>query len=312
MLVGEVNLPPLEQVRYFGEGDELQLVFNFHVNQYLYLALAREDPDPLRKAVANLPPIPDYCQWANFIKNHDEQTLDQLTPAERDEVFEAFAPRPGMRLYGRGIRRRLPGMLEADDARIRMAYSCMFSLPGVPVLFYGEEIGMVENLNVAGRAAVRTPMQWQSGRKAGFSTAPLKEFRRLPTSGAHGADSINVATQRRDESSMLNWLERMIRRRKEIAEFGFGKPEILDVGDNDVFAHQCDWEGRAVVALHNFSRDPRNVSIEDVVDRSVGDVIELWGNRVYNAGAVDPTSIELDGYGYRWLRIRRKGQELLL
>jgi len=312
VLVGEVNLPPVDQLRYFGEGDELQLIFNFHVNQYLYLALAREDPDPLRKAVLALPRIPDYCQWANFIKNHDEQTLDQLTVAERNEVFEAFGSKPSMRLYGRGIRRRLPGMLDGDEARIRLAYSLMFSLPGVPVLFYGEEIGMFENLRVPGRAAVRTPMQWQAGRKAGFSTAPLKALRRSPTAGDSGADAINVADQRRDAGSMLNWMERLIRRRNEVAEFGFGKPEVHDVGNDAVFAHSCDWEGRVVVALHNFSAQPCKVSIEDLVGRSAQDVIELWGDRVYTTEAVDPASVELDGYGYRWLRIRSQGQELLL
>ena len=312
VLVGEVNLPPIDQLRYFGDGDELQLILNFHVNQYLYLALARQDPDPLRKAVAGMPRIPAYCQWANFIKNHDEQTLDQLTPAERNEVFEAFGPKPSMRLYGRGIRRRLPGMLEGDEKRLRMAYSLMFSLPGVPVLFYGEEIGMFENLRVKGRAAVRTPMQWQSGRKAGFSTAPLDQLRRRPNAGEKGSDAINVAAQRRDPSSMLNWMERLIRRRNEAAEFGFGEPEVLDVGEQAVFAHSCDWEGRVVVALHNFSDRPCRVTIEEVLDKSVVDVIELWGNRVYTTDTVNPRSVELDAYGYRWLRVRRKGQELLL
>ena len=148
ILLGEVNLPPKQQREFFGDedGDELNLVFNFSVMQRIYLALARGDARPVEKALADLPDVPFDSQWATFLRNHDELTLDQLTDREREEVFAAFGPEPDMQVYGRGLRRRLPPMLDGEDQRIRMAYSLLFSLPGTPVLFYGEEIGMGENL----------------------------------------------------------------------------------------------------------------------------------------------------------------------
>ena len=166
VLLGEVNLPTDEQRRFFGDedGDELQMLFDFHGMQATWLSLARGDARPLIGALRRRPPIPHEGAWASFLRNHDELTLDKLTPAQRDEVFAAFGPDPDMQLYGRGLRRRVPSMLGGDQRWIRMAYSLMFALPGTPTLFYGEEIGMAENLAVEDRLAVRTPMQWTSGR----------------------------------------------------------------------------------------------------------------------------------------------------
>src|SRR4051812_4395998 len=163
VLLGEVNLEPAEQREFFGPtGDELNLAFNFTLNQAMWLAFAREDPEPLERALAALPGIPPDAAWANFVRNHDELTLDKLDEGERADVFAAFGAEKSMQAYGRGIRRRAPSMLGGDARRIRMAYSLMFSLPGTPVLFYGEEIGMAENLAVDGRLAVRPPMQWSA------------------------------------------------------------------------------------------------------------------------------------------------------
>ena len=162
MLLGEVNLPPEDQRTFFGDedGDELQMLFSFTVNQAMYLALAREQSAPLEQALAALPAIPPDCQWASFARNHDELTLDKLSASEREEVFAAFGPEKELQLFGRGLRRRLPTMLDGDQQRLRMVYSLVFSLPGTPVLFYGEEIGMGENLAIEGRMSVRAPMQW--------------------------------------------------------------------------------------------------------------------------------------------------------
>ena len=173
VLLGEVNLAPEEQRKFFGDedGDELQLLFSFTVNQAMYLSLAREDATPLARALEALPPIPEDCQWANFVRNHDELTLDKLSEEERQEVFDVFGPEKDLQLYGRGIRRRLPTMLGGDESRIRLVYSLAFSLPGTPVLFYGEEIGMAENLAIEGRYSVRAPMQWSADPQAGFTTA---------------------------------------------------------------------------------------------------------------------------------------------
>ena len=175
-------------MRYFGDDDELSLVFSFYVNQHLYLSLAREDPDPLRKALEAMPPIPDGCQWANFIKNHDEQNLDKLTPAERQRSSTPSRRRSRCRLYGRGIRRRLPTMLEGDERKLRLAYSLLFSLPGTPVLFYGEEIGMCENLRRQGPAR-RPHADAVEGvaRRAASQPPPPKDLLRDPPRGDFGA-----------------------------------------------------------------------------------------------------------------------------
>jgi trehalose synthase len=310
LLLGEVDLVPNEQVKFFGDDDELNMTLSFYVNQHLYLSLAREEADPLRKSLEVLPPIPSYCQWANFLKNHDEQNLSKLTPAEMEEVFQAFGPDKAMQLYQRGLRRRLPSMLGGDERRLRMAYSLMFSLPGTPVLFYGEEIGMAENLRVKGRLAVRTPMQWKSGPNGGFSVASPRELTRRPPNDEFGPDRVNVAQQRRDPASMLNWMERLIRRRKETGELGFGKFELLDVGQRSVFAHTCDWDGRVVVAIHNLGEEECEVDLAILSGPDVIEVAEIWGDDEYRPPK--DGRAQLNGYGYRWFRVLKKGQELLL
>ena len=179
-LLGEVNLPYPQQKEFFGgaDGDGLNMQFDFIGMQRLYLSLARQDAGPLAAALRERPALDVTSQWANFVRNHDELTLDKLSMPERKEVFAAFGPDPDMQLYGRGLRRRLPTMLGGDERRIRLVYSLMFSLPGTPTLFYGEEIGMGENLDVEGRLAVRTPMQWDDGPNGGFSTAPKRRLTR--------------------------------------------------------------------------------------------------------------------------------------
>ena len=195
ILLGEVNLPPDDQRTFFGDedGDELHMLFSFTVNQALYLALARESAAPLEQALAELPAIPSDCQWASFVRNHDELTLDKLSAAEREEVFAAFGPEKDLQLFGRGLRRRLPTMLDGDQQRMRMVYSLMFSLPGTPVLFYGEEIGMGENLAIEGRMSVRAPMQWSDEPNGGFSTVEdAKALCRPVTEGAFGPERVNA------------------------------------------------------------------------------------------------------------------------
>src|ERR1700754_208657 len=172
ILLGEVNLDPPQVREFFGDEDELHMAFDFSLNQAMYLALARGEAAPLAAALQARPEIPEDCAWATFARNHDELTLDKLTDGERAEVFAAFGPDPGMQLLRRGLRRPPPTMLDGDQDRLRMVYSLVFSLPGTPVLFYGEEIGMAENLGIEGRAAVRSPMRWSGERHAGFSLAP--------------------------------------------------------------------------------------------------------------------------------------------
>jgi glycosidase len=225
-------------------------------------------------------------------------------------VFTAFGPDPGMQVYGRGLRRRLPPMLGGDPQRLRMAYSLLFSLPGTPVLFYGEEIGMGENLDAEARNAVRTPMQWSDEPGAGFSTADPATFPRPVTEGEFGPLAVNVAGQRRDPGSLLNWFERLIRRRRETPEIGLGAWSVITNDAPAVLAHRCDWNGSTVVAVHNFGAEPCRVDLRlDDLDDAAGAESLLDG--ASEQPLEEPVlHLTLGGYGYQWLRIRRRGQRL--
>jgi maltose alpha-D-glucosyltransferase/alpha-amylase len=301
VLMGEVNLEPADQRAFFGDedGDELHMVLNFTANQAMYLAFASEQAEPLVRALEALPQIPGDCQWANFVRNHDELTLDKLSEAEREEVFAAFGPEPEHQLFGRGLRRRLPSMVDGDQDRIRLAYSLAFSLPGTPVLFYGEEIGMGESLEIPGRLSVRSPMQWSSERHRGFTTAG-EPSRPLAPGDAE------VAAQRRDPDSLLTWMELLIRRRRECPELGFGEMTILDTGDPAVLAHRADWDDSTILVAHSFTGEPRSVELEigeadSVVDLFGSDELKPRRGRV---------TVELGRYGHRWFRVRRRGQRV--
>ena len=305
-LLGEVNLPAGQQREFLGDedGDELHVVLDFLGNQALYLALARGDAAPLAEALRTFPDIPDISALGRFVRNHDELTLDKLGEDERQEVFARFGPDPGMQLYGRGLRRRLPTMLGGDERAIRMVYSLVFSLPGTPVLFYGEEIGMGENLAIEGRYSVRTPMQWSAEPNGGFSTVDdPSPLRRPMVTGAFGPERVNVHAQRRDPHSLLNWLERLFRRRRECPELGFGRLAILDAGAQNVLAHRCDWEGSTVVAVHELAGRATTVTLplddgDALMDLAGSDDVAL------------PATLELDAYGARWFRVRRPGRRL--
>jgi trehalose synthase len=302
ILLGEVNLPP-EQLGAFA-GDQLDMLFAFTVNQALYLALAREDAGPIAGALDALPALPPECQWAHFVRNHDELTLDQLTDAERQEVFAAFGPDPDMQLYGRGLRRRLPGMLGGDERRMRLTYSLMFSLPGTPVLFYGEEIGMAENRAIPGRYAVRAPMQWSGEEHGGFTTAE-RPGRAPLADGPFGFREVNVAAQRRDPDSFLNWIERLIRRRRECPELGWGDCTVLAQDDPAVFAHRADWGDSTVVAVHNLAA--RATEAELALDTR-GVLVDLFGaDELALEGGL---RVALEPHDHRWFRLRRPGQRV--
>jgi maltose alpha-D-glucosyltransferase/alpha-amylase len=264
VLLGEVNLSAADQRAFLGDedGDELHMVFDFLGNQAMYLSLARGDAAPLIATLRDFPALPQAASLGRFVRNHDELTLDKLSDVERQEVFARFGPDPSLQLYGRGLRRRLPSMLDGDEAAMRMVYSLAFSLPGTPVLFYGEEIGMAENLDIDGRYSVRAPMQWSAERHGGFSTAPEDaELRRPLVQGRFGPEHVNVAVQRREPHSLLNWFERLIRRRRECPEIGFGELTVLDVEAPSVLAHRCDWEGSTIVAVHELAGRPAEVRL---------------------------------------------------
>jgi trehalose synthase len=309
VLLGEVNLPYKDQLTFFGgpDGDGLNMQFDFMGMQAMYLSLARGDAGPIADALQQRPALDLTSQWANFVRNHDELTLDKLSDSERQEVFDAFGPEQDMQLYGRGLRRRLPSMLGGDQRRMRMAYSLAFSLPGTPVLFYGEEIGMAENLDIPGRFAVRAPMQWTAGRNGGFSSAQKRRLTRPLTDGLYGPDRVNAADQRHDHQSFWWFMRNLIYTYRQQPEIGWSTAEVLKQPNPSVLAHVCrEKSGWAMVALHNFGADSTIVPIH-LAGAPPGSLLVdllhgLGGHELDSKGRID---VGLDGYGYRWLRLRR-------
>jgi trehalose synthase len=312
-LLGEVNLPYKDQTTFFGgpDGDELTMQFDFIGMQNLYLSLARGDARPLAKALGARPSLSPDCQWATFVRNHDELTLDKLTDDERAEVFAAFGPEKKMQIYGRGLIRRLPPMLGGDPRRIRMVYSLLFSLPGTPVLFYGEEIGLGENLDAGERMAVRPPMQWTADRNGGFSTAKASQLVGPVVQGAYGPDHVNVNDQRQDPDSLLNFMSMLIRRYRECPELGWAELEIIKQPHFDVVAHRCTWGDGSMLAVHNLSSEPRMVPIRLADCDDSCELVDLLQTGRTRLGGSGDTDLELDGYGYRWLRVTRLGDRRL-
>jgi len=308
IMLGEVNVTPDQLGRFFGDedGDELQMLFNFPAMQGLYLGLARHDAQPLIDALRSLPAAPAESQWASFVRNHDELTLDKLTDDERQEVFDAFGPEEEMQIYGRGLRRRLPPMLAGDGERIRMVYSLMFAMPGAPTVFYGEEIGMGENLAVEGRRSVRTPMQWTDEPSAGFSSADRGDLRRPLPDGGYGPEHVNVRAQRRDPGSLLNWFERIIRLRREAPEVGWGDWTILDTGVRALVAIRYDWQGTTLVTVHNFATDTVTVRL-DLTDVDWTAARDLLGDDLVEPTADGRLVVEIGRSGYRWMRLETPG-----
>ncbi len=300
ILLAEANVSREKVSQYFGDDARLHMLFAFLVNQYLFLALARQVAAPLAQGLRMLPVPPMTGQWANFLRNHDELDLGRLSEEDRRKVFEEFGPEPRMQLYDRGLRRRLPPMLGGDRRRIEMAYSLMFSLPGTPVLRYGVEIGMGEDLSLPERESVRTAMQWSDEPNAGFSTAPAGRLGRTVVSdGDFGYERVNVAAHQRDPKSLLHWMERLVRARKQCPEIGWGSWEALETGDPAVFALRSTWEGSSVITVHNLA--DRDAAVRLSLDGHLS-LYELLGDRPYEV--VDSSQeIKLEPYGYRWFRL---------
>ena len=299
VMLAEANVTPDKVGEYFGDGDRLQMMFNFYANQHLFLAMTLQDRRPLVEAFRKLPELPRVCQWANFLRNHDELDLGRLTDAQRQQVFEALAPEPGMRLFGRGIRRRLAPMLDGDRRRLELAYSLMLTLPGSPVFWYGEEIGMGDLLTLEGRNSVRTPMQWNDERNGGFSTAPSSQLvRPVVEDSRFGYRHVNVEQQRRDPDSFLAWIERAIRVRRECREFGWGECEFVDVEPSEVLVHRCRLGGDSVLLAHNLSEREQTVRLPLQQGHAVRDLLSM-DQRPLGQDAAD---IPLPPFGYRWFR----------
>jgi maltose alpha-D-glucosyltransferase/alpha-amylase len=293
VLLGEANVPRESIPDYFG-ATRLHMLFNFEVNQRLWLALAREEAAPLVEALRDTSGIPGADQWATFLRNNDELDLGRLSDDERRAVFRRFAPSKRMQLYDRGIRRRLAPMLGGDRARLELAFSLLVALPGTPVLFYGDEIGMGDDLALPERLAVRTPMQWSPAANAGFSTAPRSQLA-LPvvSRGAYAYREVNVAVEQRDDGSLLRFVQRAIRTRRRLRELK-GAWEPLRVREPSVLALRYEVDGSKLVALHNLSASPVQVH-----GAAADGLVDVFANRAYPSPR---RAVELDGHGFRWLR----------
>lgn len=299
VLLGEANVTPEESREYFADDGGVHLMFNFHVNQHLFYALASGDVAPLAEAIEATRELPETAQWGLFLRNHDELDLGRLTETQRQAVFARFGPEPEMQLYGRGVRRRLAPMLH-DRRLLELAYSLLFSLPGTPVLYYGDELGIGDDLSLPDRDAFRTPMPWSDGPQAGFSSAP--QTFRPPARGVYGFEQVNVEAARRDPNSLLNWTSRMIRLRKECPEIGWGVPTVLAVDSANVLALRYDWRGNALVALHNVADAPCEVRFK--VDAPGGERLhDLMREERLGADDGGVHTLVLEAYGYRWFRV---------
>ena len=282
------------------------MLFDFLLNPRMWLALAREDAEPIAEQLRAAPKMPAMAQWATFLRNHDELDLSRLSQEQKQEVFRAFAPKPDMQLFGRGVRRRLAPMLKGDRRRIELAYSLQFTMPGTPVLRYGEEIGMGEDLSQRERNSLRTPMQWSSGPGGGFTTAErAKQVRPVMSRGSYGCSQVNVDDQQRDHASLLRWFEEMIRVLRECPEVGVGDCTVLDVPlPRNVLAHRCDAPEGSFLAVHNLADRPEKVDLGRL-DGVAGRPREVFADGPYDAPArLD--GIELNAFGYRWFKLSPK------
>ena len=304
IFLGEANVSPQEQQRYFAvdDGDGVQMLFDFRTCAAQWLAHARGSAGPLIDALNSRPRHPEQAQFANFCRHHDELNLGLLSDSEREEVFAAFAPEPEHRVYGRGIRRRLAPMLGNDQQRIRLALALTMALPGTPVLLYGDEIGMGEDLSLPGRLAVRNPMQWSPGHAGGFSAGD-KLYRPVHADGPFGYRTVNVADQRHEPGSLYSWVAQAIRVRRESPELGWGEWRILDVGDPRVLAIETRWRDHQMITLHNLSAEPAKVHLPD--DPGEPAQGERMRQVLGDAGPpyVPGQEITLGRYGFRWLRL---------
>jgi maltose alpha-D-glucosyltransferase/alpha-amylase len=304
IILGEANVLPDTDLEYFGEfGERLQMMFNFDVNQHLFLALASGNTGPLIKAMENTRARPSTAQWGQFLRNHDELDLGRLSEKQRATVFAAFGPDKNMQLYHRGIRRRLAPMLQGDRRRLELAYSLMMTLPGTPVLRYGDEIAMGDDLRLPERECARTPMQWSTEPNGGF-TKSNKPILPVISEGGYGFQHVNVAAQRRDPNSLLNWMERIIRMRKEVPEIGWGDFSFIRTRQPAVLAMRYDWRNNSVLCMHNLSAEPQEVLLSIPAEgQDSSTLVNLLTEDHSYPEKQGKHCILLEPYGYRWFRI---------
>ncbi|MCF0069484.1 alpha-amylase family protein [Dyadobacter sp. CY261] len=299
-ILGEANVEPKDNVNYFGKnGEGIQMMFNFFVNQHLFYAFASGDLKPLKKAMHETLEIPQSSQWAFFLRNHDEIDLGRLSDAQRQKVYDVMGPDTNMQLYDRGIRRRLAPMMGNDRRRLDMAYSLLFSLPGTPVVRYGEELGMGDDLRLKERLSVRTPMQWNGTKNAGFTAADTA-FREVISDGQYGFTTVNAEQQWRDTTSLLHRISSLIQMRKSCPEIGLGDATVMESGSDDILAIRYEYEGKTLMILHNFSNKPVKATLPVGNARKLNNLRSGAGDIIASNSRV---TINLPPYGYGWYRI---------
>ncbi len=262
VLLAEANQWPADVVEYFGAGDECQMAFHFPVMPRMFMALRREDATPVYETLANTPDIPDSCQWGLFLRNHDELTLEMVTDEEREYMYAEYAKDPRGKINV-GIRRRLAPLLDNGRDEMELMTAILFSLPGTPILYYGDEIGMGDNVYLGDRDSVRTPMQWTGDRNGGFSQADFAQLYLPPLMDpVYGFQAVNVEAQLRTPTSLLRWMQRIIALRKEHPVFGMGTYEPLSSTNQRIFAHIRRYEDDIALCVHNFARSAQAVELD--------------------------------------------------
>lgn len=311
ILLAEANQWPEDLLPYFGQGDEFHMCFNFPLMPRLFMALKKGLRDPVVEIMSRMPSIPDTCQWCIFLRNHDELTLEMVTEEERQYMWEQYAPEPRMRL-NLGIRRRLAPLLDNDRRRIELLNAILFSMQGSPIIYYGDEIGMGDNIWLEDRDGVRTPMQWSDGLNAGFSDAPADQlYAPVIDDTVYGYQRVNVAAQQADPNSLLNWTKRMIRIRKKHPVFGRGDlrflpplPASRSPGDNPhILAYLRTYEDEAVLVVGNLAATTQAVAL-GLSDYVGVTPVDLLSDEQLAPITSEPYELNLPPYGYRWLGLQ--------
>ena len=307
MLLAEANQWPTDVRPYFGNGDECHMAFHFPLMPRIYMALRQEDRLPITDIIAQTPDIPENSQWALFLRNHDELTLEMVTNDERDYMYIAYSADPRMRI-NLGIRRRLAPLVDNNRRRIELLNSLLLSFPGTPIVYYGDEIGMGDNIYLGDRNGVRTPMQWNADRNAGFSTAvPARLYSPVIMDPVWGYQAINVEAEQGDPSSLLNWMRNMIALRKLFSVFGRGSIKFLDPSNRKVLAYLRQYEDESVLCLANLSRFAQPVDL-DLSELEGMVPVEMLGYVEFPTIGRQPYRFTLAAYSFLWLELQQRTQ----
>src|SRR4051812_19513773 len=302
VLLAEANQWPADVVDYFGDGDECHMCFHFPVMPRMFMAVRREHRRPITEILAQTPEIPEGCQWGIFLRNHDELTLEMVTDEERDYMYSEYAKDPRMR-RNIGIGRRLAPLVENDRRVAELLHALLFSFPGSPILYYGDEIGMGDNIYLGDRNGVRTPMQWSPDRNAGFSRADPQRLYLPPIMDVvYGYEAVNVEAQARDPSSQLNWMKHMLAVRKTSRAFGRGKLSFLRPGNRKILSYLRELDDEAILCVANLARTAQPVELD--LKRFKGRVpVEMLGRTAFPPIGDLPYMLSLPAHGFYWFRL---------